>query len=532
MTSDIDQTSPMYRRRWWTLAVLCLSLAIIGLDNTILNVAIPTIQREFAASGSELQWIVDIYILVFAGLLLTLGTLGDRFGRHRALEAGLTIFGLASLGAAYANTTGQLITGRAIMGIGGALIMPATLSIIIHVFPREERGKAIAIWTGISGAAIGLGPLIGGILLEYFWWGSVFLVNVPIAIIALIAGRWLVPESRDPHPAAIDLPGAALSMTAISVLLYGIIEAPSHGWLDPLVLTTFAAAVILGIAFFLWERWTDHPMLELDLFRNARFSSGAGAIMLAFFALFGTVFLLTQYLQFVHGYTALEAGVRMIPVALGIMAGAGRSHLLVHRFGTTRVVAGGMVGLGLVLGSITLWTTDTRYWIVGVVLFLMAFTMGNIMAPSTDAVMGAVPGDKAGVGSAMNDVTRQIGGALGVAVIGSAMNTVYADRMNDAVAALPPQAAGPASDSIGPAIHIASQIGGPAGEALAAAAGSAFVDGQGIGVLIAAGTALAGAILVARFMPTHDREPAPAPEPVVVIERSPSLAGKTSPNVR
>ena len=535
MTSPSPHSTTVHDRRWWILAVLCLSLAIIGLDNTILNVALPTIQAEFAASGSELQWIVDIYILIFAGLLLTMGTIGDRYGRHRALEAGLLIFGFASLSAAYAGSTTWLLTGRAIMGVGGALIMPATLSLIIHVFPREERGKAISIWAGVSGAAIGLGPLIGGILLEYFWWGSVFLVNVPIVITALIAGRILIPESRDPHPAPIDIAGAVLSIAAVSALLFGIIEAPARGWIDTLVLASFIAAIILAIAFFLWERRIDHPMLDLDLFRNARFSAGSGAIMLAFFALFGTVFLLTQYLQFVHGYTALEAGIRMIPVALGIMVGAGRSHLLVNHFGTTRVITGALVALAIVLSSIAFWTTGTSYWIIGLVLFLLAVSMGNIMAPATDAVMGAVPGDRAGVGSAMNDVTRQVGGAFGVAIIGSAMNTVYSSNMSNAVGNLPPQAADPARDSIGRAIAVAGQIGGDAGNALIRAAGSAFVDGMAIGVLIAAGTALLAAVLVGRFMPAQDRQDQAetmGQEAPVPTSPSPRITTQTSPTAR
>jgi EmrB/QacA subfamily drug resistance transporter len=485
------------------LAVLCLSLSIIGLDNTILNVAIPTIQREFSASGSQLQWIVDSYILVFAGLLLTMGTLGDRFGRKLALQAGLIIFGVSSFAAAYAESSTQLIVGRSVMGIGGALIMPATLSVIINVFPREERGRAIAIWTGVSGAAIGLGPLLGGLLLEYFWWGSVLLINVPIVLTALIVGWWLVPESKDPSAGHLDIPGAALSMAAVSVLLYGIIDAPTHGWLDPIVVSAFAASVVLGSAFFLWERRTASPMLDLELFRNARFSMGAGAIALAFFALFGTVFAFTQYLQFVHGYTPLEAGVRMIPVALGVMVGAGRSHILVQRIGTKKVVTGAMIGLAIVLGSISLWTADSSYWIIGTTIFLLALMMGNVLAPSTDAVMSAVPEEKAGVGSAMNDITRQIGGAFGVAVIGSVLNTIYADQMEGPVSALPPEAADPAQDSIGPAVQIAARIGGDLGSALSRAAGDAFVDGMGAAALIASGIALIGGILVARFMPVR-----------------------------
>ena len=503
MATTVD--SKTYERRWWILAVLCLSLSIIGLDNTILNVALPTIQREFAATGSQLQWIIDSYILVFAGLLLIMGTLGDRFGRNRALQAGLVIFGISSLAAAYADSSTQLIVGRSIMGIGGALIMPATLSIIINVFPREERGKAIAIWAGVSGAAIGLGPLIGGLLLEYFWWGSVLLINVPIVVVAIVAGWILIPESKDPDAGHLDFLGAALSMAAISVLLYGIIEAPSHGWLDPLVLTSFVSAIVLGLAFFLWEKRTDSPMLDLDLFRDRHFSVGSGAIAISFFALFGCVFALTQYLQFVHGYTPLEAGLRMTPVALGIMIGAGRSHLLVKKFGATRVVSLAMIGLTLVLASIAFWTTETSYWIIGTTFFLLTFMMGNILATSTDSVMSAVPEEKAGVGSAMNDIAREVGGAFGVAVIGSVLNTVYADRMTETAATLPPEAAEPAKDSIGPAIQIAANIGGDFGASIIHAAGNAFVDGLGFAVIVSSAVALVGAILVARFMPPTER---------------------------
>jgi MFS transporter, DHA2 family, multidrug resistance protein len=500
---DVDRTSLKYRRRWWTLGVLSLSLLIIGLDNTVLNVAIPTLQRKFDASASQLQWMVDSYVVVFAGLLLSLGALGDRFGRGRALQAGLVVFGLSSLWAAYAGSADMLIAARAVMGIGGALIMPATLSILTDVFPREERGKAIAIWSGVAGIGIGLGPLLGGLLLEWFWWGSVFLINVPIAVAALALGWWLVPDSRDPHPVALDVPGALLSVSWVSLLVYAIIEAPNHGWGDPLTLAAFAGAAVLAAAFFWWEARTDHPMLELGFFRNLRFSLGAGAIGLTFFALFGTIFAFTQYLQFVHGYTPLEAGVRLIPLAFGIMIGAGRSNHLVQRIGTTKVVVGGMLIVATVLASFSLWGVETPYWIMGTTLFFLALGMGNVMAPATDAVMGAVPEAKAGVGSAMNDVVRQVAGAFGVAIIGSIMNTVYAGKMEDPTVGLPPQAAEPARDSVGAAIGVAGQLGGAAGEALAAAARAAFVDAMGIAALTAAGVALVGAALVARWLPPH-----------------------------
>jgi len=500
-TEPVSKESVAYRRRWWTLGVLSTSLLIIGLDNTILNVAIPTLQREFGASATSLQWMVDAYILVFAGLLLTMGSLGDRYGRRLALQFGLVIFGLSSLFAAQAGSSGQLITARALMGIGGALIMPSTLSILTNVFPRDERGKAIGIWAGVSGLGVGLGPLAGGLLLEHFWWGSVFFINIPIIIVALVAGVLLVPESRDPHPVPLDIPGAVLSISAVTILVFSIIEAPVRGWTDGLVLAGFVVGALLVAIFVYWEIRTDHPMLNLAFFRNPRFSAGAGAISIGFFALFGMVFGMTQYLQFVQGYTPLEAGLRMVPVALGMAAGAGLSHRLVARLGTNRVVAPGMVVLGAVLISISFWDPHTEYWVIGLTFFCMAFGMGNVMAPSTDAVMGAVPEANAGVASAMNDVTRQVAGAFGVAVIGSVMNTVYSGRMEDVVTRLPAEAATAARDSVGAASRIASMLPGEVGTRLAEAAGAAFSDALGVAVMVAAGVALASAVLIAKFMP-------------------------------
>ena len=495
--------STTYRRRWWILGILSLSLLIIGLDNTILNVAIPTLQREFNATATSLQWMVDAYILVFAGLLLPMGSLGDRFGRKRALQIGLLVFGLASLFAAYAASSEQLIAARALMGIGGALIMPSTLSILTHVFPREERGKAISIWAGVSGLGIGLGPLTGGLLLEYFWWGSVFLINIPIVGFALVAGLVLVPESRDPDPESLDFPGALLSIAAITTLVYAIIEVPVRGWTDSLVIAGFGGGAVLGAAFVYWETRTDHPMLRLVFFKNPRFSAGAGAIAIGFFSLFGMVFGLTQHLQFVQGYTPLEAGLRMVPVALGIAVGASISHRLVSIMGTNKVVAMGLVVLSGVLVTITLWETDTSYWVIGLTFFVLAFGIGNLMAPSTDSVMGAVPEANAGIASAMNDVTRQVAGAFGVAVIGSAINTAYSGRMDEVVAGLPPAAAQAASDSVGAALRVASRLPAEAAAGLVEAARVAFTDAFGVAVLVSAGTALVGAVLIARFMPAR-----------------------------
>ena len=500
-----------YRRRWWTLGVLSLSLVIIGLDNTILNVAIPTLQTELSASASELQWMVDSYVLVFAGLLLTMGAIGDRFGRARTLSAGIVLFGLASAYASSTDTAVELITARGIMGIGGAMIMPATLSIITDVFPREERGRAIGIWAAVAGLGIGFGPILGGALLENFFWGSVFLVNIPVVITALVLGYFLVPASRDPEATPLDLKGAFTSLVAISALVFGIIEGPAEGWTSALVVASFVVAVVFGAAFVWIERAVEHPMLNLNYFRNPRFSGGAMAISIAFFSLFGVIFLLTQYLQFVLGYTALEAGVRTAPIALGMIIGSAMSPRLAERFGTTAVVAFGLFVLAAVLTSFTFFGAATGYAVIGVAIVLMAYGMGNIMAPSTDAVMGAVPVAKAGVASATNDVTRQVAGAIGVAVIGSVFNSAYQSNMASAVAQLPPEAAEAAGNSIGAALAVAAQLPGQAGAALTEAARQGFVDAMGVAVWIPVAIAVAGGFLVLRFLPPRHLEPAEEP---------------------
>ena len=403
------------------------------------------------------------------------------------------------------------------MGIGGALIMPSTLSIITNVFPREERGKAIGIWAAVAGMGIGLGPLLGGYLLEHFWWGSVFFINIPIAVAGLVAGVFLVPESRDPDPKRLDIVGALLSISAVSILVYAIIEAPALGWTDTVVVSGFVVGLVLLGAFVYWERKTDHPMLNLAFFKNPRFSGGAGAISVGFFSLFGIIFGLTLYLQFVQGYTPLEAGVRMIPLPMGMVVGAGTSHRSVARLGTNRVVAMGLLILAGLLASFTFWEPDTDYWVLGLSLFSMAYGMGSLMAPSTDAVMGAVPEANAGIASAMNDVTRMVAGAFGVAVTGSVINTAYGNRMSEALGGLPQPAAEAAGDSVGAAVNIAANLSGEAAVRLADSAKAAFTDALGIAVLVSAGVALVGAVLIFRLMPARHlpspEEASPASDP-------------------
>jgi EmrB/QacA subfamily drug resistance transporter len=444
---------------------------------------------------------VDAYILVFAGLLLTMGAIGDRFGRKRALSIGLLLFGLGSLGAAFSGSANMLIATRAAMGIGGALIMPSTLSIITNVFSGAERGRAIAAWAAVSGLGIIGGPVLGGWLLEHFWWGSVFLVNVPIVLVAVVAGYFLVPESKDPNATPLDPIGAGLSIAGLSALVYAIIEAPANGWTDPLILAGFAiAAVLLGWMVW-WELRTPHPMLRMSFFRNPRFSAASASITLVFFAMFGTVFLIAQYLQFVLGFSPFEAGLRVMPVATLIVA-APLSARLTEKLGSKIVVTTGLVIVAIALTVISGVEVDGGYGRVALALSIMGFGMGMTMAPATDSIMGSLPLAKAGVGSAMNDTTRQVGGALGVAVLGSVLASTYSTAMTPLVTALPPPAAELALDSVGGAARVAAEIG-EAGAALIRAATSAFVDGMGNAALVAAGVALAGAVVSAVFLPSR-----------------------------
>ncbi len=496
----------IYRRRWVTLSVLSLSLVIIGLDNTILNVALPTLVRELGATASELQWMVDSYVLVFAGLLLTMGALGDRFGRKLALTSGLVIFGVASVFAAFADSATTLIVARSFMGVGGALIMPATLSIITNIFTGEERGRAIAAWAAVAGLGIVIGPALGGWLLEHFWWGSVFLINVFIAAIAIALGFFLVPESKDPKATPLDPVGAVLSIAGLVSLIYAIIEAPARGWTDGIVLVTFGLAFVLLGVFLWWERRTEHPMLRLEFFRNPRFSAASGAITMVFFAMFGTVFLLTQYLQFVLGFSPLEAGIRVMPVATMVIA-APLAARLVEKIGTKVVVAVGLTVVAIAMAWLATIDIDSGYGHVAATLVLLGLGMGAAMAPATESIMGSLPLAKAGVGSAMNDTTRQIGGALGVAILGSILASVYGSEMAPALVGLPPEAAGFAGDSVGGAIGVANLIGGELGDSLIAAANQAFIDGMSSAVWVAAGIALLGSILTWVYLPAKALAP-------------------------
>jgi EmrB/QacA subfamily drug resistance transporter len=507
----------VHARRWWTLGVLCLSLVIIVLDNTVLNVALPTLVRDLGASTSQLQWIVDSYTLVFAGLLLTAGSLGDRFGRRGALTVGLVVFGAGSIASAMATSAGMLIATRAFMGIGGALIMPATLSLLTNVFrDPKERARAIAIWAGFSGVGVAIGPLTGGFLLEHFSWHSVFWLNIPIVILALIGGRLFVPTSKDPTAPKLDLIGAALSTSALITLVWAIIEAPSEGWTSSTTVTAFAIGAVLMIAFVVRELTTEHPMLDMRFFKSRRFSAANIAITLTFFAMFGSLFLLSQHLQFVMGFTPLEAGIRMAPYALGMMVAAPTSARLVERLGTKAVVTAGLLMVAGGLFSMSLIDVHTSYPSLLARMMVLAVGMGLVMAPATESVMGSLPRSKAGVGSAVNDTTRQVGGALGVAVIGSLVSSVYASELVNGLSGsgLPAPALDAASEGLGSALAVGQQVGGATGQQVSQVAMSSFVDGLSSGLRVGAVVSLVAAAIVMVFLPAR----APAPSEVTEVD--------------
>ncbi len=509
-----------YRRRWLTLLVLCISLIVITLDNTILNVAIPRLAHPpgeggLGASASQLQWIVDAYVIVFAGLLLTAGSIGDRFGRYRALAAGLAIFGVGSTLSAFADSANTLIAARSLMGIGGAFIMPSTLSIITNVFTNPaERGKAIGIWAGVSALGIGLGPITGGVLLTHFWWGSVFIVNIPIVIIGLVLGFLLVPESRDPSKPRLDPIGAVLSIAGLTAVLWSVIEAPSHGWTSREILVGFVLGFAILAAFMAWELHSSHPMLDTRFFKNARFSAASGAITLTFLALFGTLFLLTQYLQSVLGYSTVKAGAVLMPQALVLMICAPLSNVWVQRLGNKVVVTTGllMVTTALLLFNTLNAGSSTLHVIL--VSILLGAGMANIMAPATDSIMGSLPRAKAGVGSAVNDTTRQVGGAVGVAVLGSLLASHFTHTMTSRLSGVvPPKLLGLVSDNVGQAVGVVNDPRAKAAKPFAAqivrAANDSFVGGMHIAFTVAAGITLLAAVGVARFLPARPRDEEP-----------------------
>jgi EmrB/QacA subfamily drug resistance transporter len=506
----MDHSPTTRRSPWMILAVLCASVFIIVVDGTIVNVALPTLVRQLGATTSELQWIVDAYVLVFAGLLMAAGSIGDRFGRKGTLMFGMAAFAGTSIMAALSSTAGQLIGWRAAMGVGAALIFPATLALLVNVFtdPRQ-RAIAISIWAATSGLAVALGPVSGGFLLEHFFWGSVFLVNVPIIAVAMIAIWRVVPTSRDTTIKRFDPLGIVLSIAAVSVLVWAVIEGPKHGWLSATSLVAFGLAAALLTAFVRWEQRSDHPMLDVGVFADMRFTAGSISVAFAFFALFGFIFMVTQYFQFVRGYGTLEAGVRTVPFALFTGMAAPLSAKLAERFGTKAVVAAGLFSMAVGFAWTTRDSATSSYWLVVGQMLFMGGGLGLVNAPATEAIMGSLPPAKAGVGSAVNDTARELGGTLGVAVVGSLFSSVYAGRLGELLSgsAVPADAQRVARDSVGAAVEVARRVGdaaGPqAGAAVKGAVDSAFIEGFRAGSWVSAGVVFLGAVVALRWLPRY-----------------------------
>ena len=436
-------------RRWAILGVLVVSLLVVVLDNTILNIALPTIQRDLQASQGELIWAVDSYILAFAALLFTWGVLGDRLGRKKILIIGLVLFAAASAVCAFSVSSGMLIGFRAVMGIGGAAVLPTTLAIITVVFPPHERGKAIGAWAGAVGAAVALGPILGGVLLQNpqwsNWltgndWGSVFLINVPIVIVGVIAIVRVVPETKDPNPRRLDLQGLALSIIGLTALIYGIIHASStKNWLDPGVVIPVLGGIAVIALFLFLEARSDHSSFDVSLFRNRGYSVSLIAVSLAFFALSGITFTLPFYLQILRGYDTLIAGLCFVPFALGQIIAAPRSGTTVLQFGYRKVITGGLILVALSLIGLLFLQMDTPIWMLLVVFFIFGFGMGNVIAPASTVMQNVLPLARAGAGSAVQNTVRQVGGALGVAIVGTVLATQYAANLKDSLTQMPPE---------------------------------------------------------------------------------------------
>ncbi|MFG2724905.1 DHA2 family efflux MFS transporter permease subunit [Streptomyces canus] len=501
----------VHRRRWAILGVLMLSLLIVVLDNSILNVAIKTISTPaptgLGATQSELEWAINAYTLVFAGLLFTAGLLGDRLGRKKVLLGGLVVFGAGSALAAFSGSPVQLITFRALMGLGAAFVMPATLAVLMNVFEREEQPKAIGIWAGGVGLAIAIGPITGGVLLAHFWWGSVFLINVPIVVLALGLMLWLVPDSRDPNPGRIDPVGVVLSVIGLVLLVYGIIKGGQLAdFTDATVLATIGAGLAVLVAFVVFEKRSDHPSIDVTYFKNKVFSAAIGAIGLVFFALMGVTFFSVFYTQSVRGYSPLQTGLLMLPLAAAQLIFAPRARLVVDRFGNRATTTGGMLLIAAMLVAFAALEADTPIWLLEVIFFLMGTGMAHIMTPTSVVIMQALPREKAGSASALSNTFRQVGGALGIAVLGSVLSTAYRNSIESHLGAVPAGVRHTAGESIEATLGVAAKLG-PRGDALVGPANDAFLHAMHVTALCGAGVALIGALVVALFLPGRPAEP-------------------------
>lgn len=481
-------------RRWAALGALCLSLVVVTLDNTVLNTALPVLARDLSATTADLQWITDAYTLVFASLLIIAGGIGARVGLRRAVIGGLAVFALGSAGAALSHSSAQLIVFRAVMGLGAAFVMPATLALITQIFPQRERARAIAVWSAAAGVGIALGPVLGGELLDHFSWGSVFWINVPLIAIALAAICAVVPALPGRRGGRLDLAGAALCTAGLASLVDMIVEGPQRGWLSATSLGEAGAALVLLGVFVLWELRATEPMIDVRVFRSAAFSVAVGSLGITFFALFGALFEFSQYLQLVHGFSPLRAGLGAVPFALAMAATSGTSNLVAARLGTRGSVALGLAVVAGALGVLSLATVGTQFWQLALTMAAVGAGMGVVMAPASYSTLSAVPRERAAMASSMNSVVRELGGVLGIAVVGSVVSAGYRSRLHGT------GATAAADRDLTTAHVLAAHLPGDAGRSLVDAADQAFTAAMGDGLRICALIALAGALAALRWL--------------------------------
>ncbi|WP_371477611.1 MFS transporter [Kitasatospora sp. NBC_00315] len=486
-TTDPDQGHP---RRWAALAALCTSLVVVTIDNTVLNTALPALATALHASTADLQWINNAYTLVFAAMLITAGSLGSRIGQRRALVGGLTVFAAGSAIAATAGSAGELTALRAVMGLGAAFVMPATLSVIVTLFTARERPKAIAVWSATAGIGIVIGPVTGGLLLDHFSWSSVFWINVPLVAAALAAVLVLVPALPGRRVGRIDTLGLLLSASGLAALVDVIVRGPEHGWLSGRSVAEGAAAVLLLAAFARWELRTAHPMVDVRMFAVRTFTVAGIILAMTFFALSGLLFVLTQYLQLVHGYSPLKAGLGAVPFALAMAATAGTSALVTARIGTRNAIAGGLATMSLGLAGLSLAGVGTPYAVLSLAMAVIGAGMGLIMAPASTATVGALPREKAPMASSINSVVRELGGVLGIAVVGTVVSASYRHHLGAAL----PDAPARAGNDLTSAHIVAGHLPPQAAGRLVGAADQAFTTAMNSGTWVCAAITLVGAV--------------------------------------
>ncbi len=519
MTTVTDHPSTLDPRRWLVLAVMSLGTLIVFLDLTVVNTALPAISLDLGATTSELQWVVDSYVLVLAGLLILAGSIGDRFGRRRWMSAGLVLFMIGSVVGALADSIPSLIAGRAIQGLGAAFVLPATLSIVTNAFPRDERGKAIAVWTAVGGMGIGFGPAVGGYLVDRWDWAAAFWIHVPIIAVALL-GQSVVRESRDGRHVGLDIPGAVTATLGISTLVFGIIQGTEEGWTSPVIVGSFTIAAVLLAAFVIVEQRATHPMLPLHFFRERDFSASVAIIGLMFFAGPATFFFLTQFFQIVQGRDPFEAGLLILPNAAAIMFASVIAPKVTERIGLRRTV---VISLSIMATSVALFTRVDPSWGAGTeiaVIMLLGFGFGLGMPSLTDSIMASVPVEDAGVGSAVNDVSRELGSALGIAVLGSFINSIYRGNVDGNLEGqVPGEVVEAAREGIGVIAATAPSLPADIGSAAFAGASQAFVDAMNSGFWLSTVVMATGAVVAATLLPRVSRaDQVERVEPVERIE--------------